>query len=533
MNPSASKHHRYHFGDYELATDARELRCGGTSIGLEPKVLELLIYLVQNCDRAVDKQELQDEIWPDVIVTDASLTRCVMKARNALGDNTRPHEVIKTVHGFGYRFVASLKESDCEKPVATGLKLPNKPSIAVMMFKNISNDPEQNYFCEGITDDIITELCRFRSLIVIARGTTFSISGKGYTAIEIGEKLGVGYVLEGGIQRSGNRLRLNARLVEASGGVQLWAERYDRKIEDLFVVQDELAHTIAATIGGRVEARRGRARTSRQKIESHDLVLRAQALYYQVNPESVAEAKGLLEQVLSVDPSNARALILMAACCSIESWSFWSKDSERSLQESIDYGRRSLELDDTDSLAHALYGEILLDHGKYSASEHHFLKSISLNPNDIAGRCLYASMLGATGRAEEGLEQIAIAERLDPFGLNWIPWVKCTVLFSAGKFKDCIDVYQRMNDPPNESRLWVAVAHVSLGQAGNANQVLRRFLEQAEIEMPSFPGMSFENWKPMLSRYLGYKHKSSHEAVMKTLETAWRSIDELKPETES
>jgi TolB-like protein len=519
----------YRFAGVTLDLESRELIRDGAPVQVEPKVWDLLVHLLENRCRAVDKDELQDRIWEGLVVTEASLTRAVMKARRAVGDEARPYRVIRTIHGFGYRFVAEVEpapappaESAEPTPRAEdGLALPLKPSIAVLPFRNLSDDPGQTWFCEGIADDIVTELSRFRSLFVVASHSSFAMHRQGLTARELGRKLGVAYLLDGSIQRAGSRLRLNARLVDAARDRQIWANRYEREAEDVFQLQDELARTIAATIGGRVEATRARERASPEHLAAYDLVLRAQALYYQVTPESVSVAIGLLEMALGVDPDNARALALLAACHSIESWSYWSADPAQSLQLAQQFGRRSLELDDSDSLAHALYGEILLDGGQEELAEAHFHQAIALNPNDIAGRALYASLLAATGRAEDALEQIAVAERLDPFGLVWIPWVKLTLLFSAGRDAECLAVARRMDHLPNEANLWLAAAQERLGERAAATATLRGFLHRAAGEMPTFPGRSMEAWAPILDRYLGVKHRGDHDCLVGLLGQAW------------
>jgi TolB-like protein len=512
----------YRFGDVTLDPDSRELARGGVPARIEPKVFDLLRYLIEHRGRAVDKDELQERIWPGVVVTEASLTRCVMKARRAVGDEDRPHRVIRTVHGFGYRFVAELAEAPPAAGIGPGTAaVPARPSIAVLPFRNLSGEPGQEAFCAGIADDLVTELSRFRSLFVVASHSSFAMARQGLSAHELGEKLGVSYLLDGGVQRAGRRLRLNARLVDAASDRQVWAQRYEREVEDLFQLQDDLARTIAATIGGRVEATRARERASPEHLAAYDLVLRAQALYYQVTPESVRAAIGLLDLAVGIDERNARACALLAACHSIESWSYWSSDPERSLALALEYGRRALQLDDGDSLAHALYGEILLDNGQEALAEEHFERAIALNPNDIAGRALYASLLAATGRAEDALEQIAVAERLDPYGLVWIPWVKLTVLYSAGRDADCIAAAERMDEVPNEARLWLAAARARQGDAAGGAQTLRIFLRRAEREMPTFPGRELEAWRPVLERYLGTKHRSDYAGMMELLRPLW------------
>lgn len=499
---------------------ARELWRGTELVAMEPKAFDLLAYLIENRDRAVDKNELQDEIWTGTIVTEGALTRCVMKARRALGDHPGLQDAIKTVRGHGYRFAVGVEESRSPSDGSSALTLPAKPSVAVLPFVNLSSDPEQDYFSDGITEDIITELSRFRSIFVIARHSSFSFRDRSMRTREIASELGVQYVADGSVQRADNRLRVNVRLVEAATDAQLWSERYDREIEDILLVQDEVAATVAATIGGRVEARRSRKRIDAAGVESYDYVLRAQSLYYQVDKAANDEAIALLEKAVETDPDNARALILLAACHSMSSWSFWAKDNEGARRLALELGQQSIALDNTDSLAHALFGEILFDCEQAELAEFHFMRALSLNPNDIAARALYASKLSAMGRREDALEQIRIAERLDPFGLHWIPWIKCSVMFADKRYAESVAAFETMARPPNEAHYIAAAAYGQLGRAEEAKTQLRQFLEGARRDMPDFPGERAKDLRPLFARMVDFDDQADLDHLMDSLELA-------------
>lgn len=512
----------YRFADCRVDLSRRELWRGEQTIAIEPKAFDLLVYLIRHRDRAVDKNELQDAIWTGTIVTEAALTRCVMKARRAIGGGPRSDEAIRTVRGHGYRFCADVEErrSARQGGPRSGLPLPDKPSVAVLPFVNLSDDASQEYFSDGITEDIITELSRFRSLFVISRHSSFSFKGQSRNAQEIASELGVRYIVDGSIQRSGDRVRINVRLVDAGTGAQLWAERFDREIEDILVLQDEVAATVAATITGRVEASRGRRRIDRAGLESYDYVLRAQALYYLVEREAYDESLALLEKAVEIDPDNARALILLAAVHSMGSWSFWAEDNEAARRLSLELGQRSIELDDTDSLAHALFAEILFDCGRQELADFHFRRALSLNPNDIAARALYASKLAAVGRADEGIEHLEVAERLDPFGLHWIPWIKGTVMFTARRYDEAIEALMTMSRPPNEARFVLAAALAMSGRADEAGAHLERFRDRAREEMAAYPGDALAGWEPIFRRMIDYKDERDLAHLMDALRAA-------------
>jgi len=485
----------FRFGDCCVSLASREIHRAGKPVAVEPKAFDLLVYLIERHDRAVTKDELQDAIWPGVIVTEGALTRCVMKARRATGiDNA-----ISTVRNHGYRFTAELEAGSGSESVATSTAR-NKPSIVVLPFVTIGNASEDDYFADGITDDIITELSRFRSLFVIARPSAFSYKGRNARASEVASELGVGYVVDGTLQRAGGRVRINVRLVDAETDSQIWAERYDREVEDIFLVQEELAATIAATVGGRVEVTRGRQRLDQAEFESYDCLLKAQALYYEYRPDSNAEARRLLEQSLEIQADNARALAILAAVHSMDSWSYWVEDYQAAQQASLKYGKRSIELDDSDSLAQALFAEILHDCGHADLSDHHFRRAIEINPNDIAARALYASMLASLDRVEEALEHLAAAELLDPFGLDWIPVIGASVMNCAGRYEDALGYVGRMTTPPSESLIIKLAALGRLGKTDQSEKILSALFKQARDEMPNFPGTRLQEWDDFIRR---------------------------------
>jgi len=485
----------FRFGDCLVSLASREIHRGGKLVAVEPKAFDLLVYLIERRDRAVTKDELQDAIWPGVIVTEGALTRCVMKARRATGLGN----AIATVRSHGYRFTAEL-EAGHESSSVISSAARGKPSIVVLPFVTIGGANEDDYFADGITDDIITELSRFRSLFVIARPSAFSYKGRNVRASEVASELGVAYVVDGTLQRAGGRVRINVRLVDANSDAQIWTERYNRDVADIFLIQEELAATIAATVGGRIEVTRGRKRIDQAEFESYDCLLKAQALYYDFRPDSNAAARRLLEHSLQIQPENARALAILAAVHSMDSWSYWVEDAKASQRASLEFGKRSIALDDTDSLAQALVAEILHDCGEVELAAHHFQRAITINPNDIAARALYASKLASVSQVQEALEHLAVAQELDPFGLGWIPVIGASVMYSAGRYEDAIGFVGRMTTPPSESLVMKIAALGRLGKTGEAEKTMSALFEQARGEMPNFPGTKLRDWMFFLRR---------------------------------
>src|SRR5262245_61990427 len=254
---------RYLFEDYALDTERRELRRGDASVAIQPQVFDLLAYVVENRQRVVSRDDLIAQVWDGRIVSESALARCINGARSAIGDSGETQRLIKTLPRKGLRFVGVVREEqasfglagapavETERPVPT-LALPDRPSIAVLPLENTSGDKDQDYFCDGITDDIITELSRFSDLFVIARNSSFQYRGKTIDVRQVGRELGVRYVLQGSIRRVGDRVRISVQLADAVTGTHRWAERYDRQLEDVFAVQDEMARTIAAILAAHV-----------------------------------------------------------------------------------------------------------------------------------------------------------------------------------------------------------------------------------------------------------------------------------------
>jgi TolB-like protein len=266
---------QFFFADHTLDTDRRELRRGSDPVAVEPQVFDLLVHLVHNRDRVVSKDDLIASIWGGRIVSDSTLTSRINAARRAVGDSGEDQK-IRTVARKGLRFVGAVRtQSDGSEPArAAGapldeiireqtrpaLPLPDRPAIAVLPFVNMSGDPEQEYFSDGISEDIITALSKLRWFFVIARNSSFIYKGKAVHMKQIAEELGVGYVVEGSVRKGGDRVRITAQLNDAATGSHIWAERYDRGLADVFAVQDEITEAILILQGGdRHRARQRRA----------------------------------------------------------------------------------------------------------------------------------------------------------------------------------------------------------------------------------------------------------------------------------
>src|SRR5215813_12119711 len=301
---------RYHFEDCTLDTDRRELRRPDGPVSVEPQVFDLLEFLVQNRDRVVSRDTLIEAIWAGRIVSESALTTRINAVRSAIGDTGEEQRLIKTFPRKGIRFVGVVRE-EAVKPVSASraepIALPEKPSIAVLPFTNMSGDPEQDYFADGMAAEIITALSRCSWLFVIARNSSFTYKGKAFDLRQVGRELGVRYVMEGSVRRAGDRLRILGQLADATTGTHLWADRFDGDMSDVFDLQDRITESVVAAIEPRLQLAEIERlkRSPAANLDAYDLLLRAQQLEYEFTAESLAAALRYLDQALAIDSAYA------------------------------------------------------------------------------------------------------------------------------------------------------------------------------------------------------------------------------------
>ena len=406
--------------------------------------------------------------------------------------------------------------------LATPPPLPDKPSIAVLPFENLSNDPEQLYFSDGITEDIITELSRFHSLFVIAYHSSFAFKGKPVGIQDVGRELGVAYVVEGSVRRAADRVRISAQLVDAATGNHLWAERYDRDALDIFAVQDEVARSVASTVSGRVAAaRRDRIeRISQTALRAYDLVLRARALT--LNPTRVDNQQALAcaERAMQLDPTSAAAHAHAAWCHFYNYMAFWSANPAHSLAEAYEIIQRAVVLDETESFAHSIMGSVQWFRRDFDQARAAHLEAIERNPNDFLARRFYGMFLAGTGNPEAGIEQINLAKRLNPFDTKWVPWNRGIAYFTAGRYDEAITALKQVRNPINEVRAWLAASYAQAGRLNEAKAALDEFLRVARSDMAVVPGRTLKDWEPYWHAMFEYQDQRDFDHLYEALRKA-------------
>ena len=363
-----------------------------------------------------------------------------------------------------------------------------RASMVVLPFLNISGDPDQDYFSDGISEDITTNLSKFHNLFVIARGSAFTYKDKRVPAQQVGDELGVRYVAEGSIRKIANKIRISVQLIDAAEGQTLWGERYDRQIDDLFAVQDEITEYIVGATAVQIEsAERERMRQNPPSdMEAYSLVLQGQQRLFRYTRSDNFEARQMYEAAHRADPYYARAVAAISRALNID-WRYsWSDSPEEALDQALELARRSVALDNTDSRGHSELGFVYLYRKEHGLAISAYQRALALNPNDADVMSDMADALMHAGRSEDAIELLSKAMLLNPFYPDQYLWHLGGAYYNLKRYDDGIKTVLRMNNPAEGRRL-LAAAYGQLGHKTEARQ-------HAAKVLAVHPDFSLENW---------------------------------------
>lgn len=415
----------FQFEDFLLDPERRELRHADTLVALEPQVFDLLTYLVRNRERVVTRDNLLDAIWNGRVVSESTLTSRINAARRAINDNGEEQRLIRTIARKGVRFVGAVTElAGAATPALAGrppgsapagLPLPDRPAIAVLPFTNMSGEAEQEYFSDGISEDIITALSKLRWFFVIARNSSFIYKGRTVHLRQVAEELGVRYVVEGSVRKDGDRVRITAQLNDVATGSHLWAERYDRELADVFAVQDEITEAIVAAIEPQLYAAESfRAqRKPPDSMDAWDLLMRALSHYWRVTRQDHVVAQALLEKAIALDPTYGKALGLLGTSYMFTAHMGWM-EMATAIPAAERAARAAIRADDEDAWAHNALGHVHLFARRFDDSLAEFETALRLNPNFALAQGYYGLALCFCGRWQDADEAARRAIRLSP-----------------------------------------------------------------------------------------------------------------------
>ncbi|MGE0503443.1 MAG: winged helix-turn-helix domain-containing tetratricopeptide repeat protein [Rhizobiaceae bacterium] len=462
---------RFAFGSFLLDAGAGTLLRNGIPVTVSHRGLKLLAAMAERPGEILTKSELMDAAWPGIAVEQGNLTVQIAQLRKLLGRSTDGGEWIATVSRVGYRFAGVVE------PVGGAsrapLPLPEKPSIAVLPFTGVGHRTNQEAFAEGLTEDLITDLSRTAGLFVIARTSVFAYKGKGMAARDIATDLGVRYLLEGSVRRAGGRVRINAHLIDASSGQQVWAERFDRELKDIFAVQDEVTGKIVEAMLGRIRMPPQRSRP--RSLEAYELVLRARKLIDD-SPQTAREAHLLLARAITLDPDYAEAHRWLAMNHWL-GWLLWGEPVEPGRSRALELARKAVALDPYDAGCHWVLGNLLAYDRSFAEADQAFAKAIELDPNDADVWATLSDSAVLAGRVKESLENIRRAFRLNPFpgGLYYL--TLAVAQYANRDYQAAVASLLREETYRNtSSRRFLAASLAQLGRLDEARSEVELFL---------------------------------------------------------
>ncbi|MBT8766997.1 winged helix-turn-helix domain-containing protein [Metapseudomonas boanensis] len=511
---------QFAFEDYVLDQERRELTLRGQVVAVGPQVFDLLLQLVSNRDRVVSKDDLLQAVWGGRIVSESTVTSHINAVRKAIGDTGEEQRLVRTVARKGYRFVGQIKVDerdetrqpdwpgtgeraavDSTQTPPAALVLPDKPSITVLPFHNLSGDPDQDYFADGMVEDIIAALSRIRWLFVIARNSSFTYKGRTVDVKGVGQELGVRYVLEGSVRKSGNKVRITGQLIDATTGMHIWAERFEGMLHDIFGLQDQITESVVGAIAPQLErAEIERAkRKPTESLDAYDYYLRGMAKLHSGTREAIEEALPLFYKAVELDPEFASAYGMAAWCHFWRKVNGWMTDRTREITEGVRLARLAVELGRDDAVAltrggHALGhlagdvdgGIALLDRARL------------LNPNLAPAWYLGGILRALRGETDAAIENLTHATRLSPLDPEMFRMQIGMALahFFAGRF-DAASTWAEKALGNLPSLLvpvaLVAASHALTGQMDKAKQAMQRLHELD----PALRVSNLKDWLPI------------------------------------
>ena len=502
---------RFKIDGWHVEPETGQVRRGEQSVRLEPKVMDVLVYLAQHAGQVVSRTEIEDEVWKDTIVSYDAVTGSIQKLRKVLGDNARHPRVIETLSKRGYRLIAQISSEDeqSDNLTHTIASIPTQnqwmstrllnlwsflllvaavmwwiysweandnalptgstaQSLVVLPFENLDNDPEQAYFADGITEDIITDLSRLSDLTVVIRDTAFGYKGNEMLAQDVANDLDIRYVLQGSLRKSGDRLRITAQLIDTANGNHIWAERYDRKLVEIFELQDEVTQSIVTALAIKLttEEKRQLIQPVTHNFEAYDLFLQGQQHFKQRTEEANGLARAAYKRAIELDPTFARAYGAFAVALTHDFRQGWTDAPIEMLEQALVLARNAVALDRTSPQAHWALSFVYLYRKQFSDAVDAVEQAIALAPNYADGYGLLAFINTFRGQSEEAIAYIRKGIRLNPYYTYEYTFSLGRAYYDLGRYFEAIETLSEVverNANVSFPRLYLAASYIGLG----------------------------------------------------------------------
>jgi TolB-like protein len=472
---------RYRSDQFEVDTDRYEVRRSGIAQPVEPLVFDLIVCLVRNANRVIGRDEMIEEVWHGRAVSEATISSAIKSARRVLGDSGDIQSVIRTVRGRGFELQAQITAHDEPEPAASGRDAPvtpedPKPVLVVLPIANLSADADE-YFADGLTEDVITNLARFRDLRVIGGASSFQFKGRVLDLQDLCERTHAGYVVQGSVRRAAGRVRISVRLIEGATGVQLWGDRYDREMVDIFALQDEVTRTIAATLGIKMQdlVLQRALKKSAAELNAYDCLLRARRYTWMLSAEMHAEARDLLEKAVELDPLSADAHALLANVY-LGEHRFEMNPRPNPIGRALVHALAATRLDPQNAYARCWLGVVHFFRGENEKFEAEAQLALSLNPNDPETLADVGHYYAFMGQFARGAELSRRAQLLNPLHPDWYHFSFARLHYNEKNYEQAIADLEKIGLPHFYwTHMLTAAAKGQLGHTAAADALARVF----------------------------------------------------------
>ncbi len=551
---------RFRIADWTVDSAANRITRGDEIVKLEPKVVEVLVCLAGHPGEVVTREQLEDVVWAGTVVGYDTLTGAIQKLRKAFNDNPRNPRYIETLSKRGYRLVAPVRpvdEAEAIQASRTGsviaqsfkrlsprgvagalvlglivvgaviwirpwnlaentIAVDSSPrSIAVLPFDNLSGDSAQEYFADGVTDDLITALAKRSDLLVIARDSTFVYKDQQLDIRRVAEKLDARFILHGSVRRLGETVRINAQLIDAPNNSHLWAESYDGQMNEIFQLQDEITESIVAALAVKVSSgeRQDLGLPHTNNSSAYDNFLNGrQRFYLYANKEENQRSRELFQKAIEFDPNFALAHAMLAWTHAFDAMNGWSDTRERSLLRAQQLATKAIELQEATPVAYFVRGLAYREQGEYVKALVEAENAITLDPNYANAHVLLATLLYYAGRPQEGLERIQKAMRINPHHPYNYTFHLGQAYFILERYREAIKAFKQgiANNPASERlHVWLAAAYARVGD-----------MEEAEWEVDQILMLNPEFSIQRMQQALPFKDPVHLERLVDGLRTA-------------